>query len=178
MIRLVEALNFRCLRYIRQSLKDFQVLIGPNASGKTTFLDVVAFLGDLLSKGLDDAITLRSSTIHDLFFFHEGQRFQLAVELQIPTDRKKMFAKDETYRYVRYEISIGIEEERNDIQIFDEQVILLNETTAANKKTQRTLFPLAVEPPDSIMHGKQVGGYKKRVVRKVYDGNDNFYSEV
>lgn len=55
MIRLVEALNFRCLRYTRQTLKDFQVLIGPNASGKTIFPNVVAFLGDLLSKGLDEA---------------------------------------------------------------------------------------------------------------------------
>lgn len=35
MIRLIEALNFRCLRYIRQPLRDFQILIGPNASGKT-----------------------------------------------------------------------------------------------------------------------------------------------
>ena len=69
MIRLVEALNFRCLRYIRQPLADFQILIGPNASGKTTFLDVVGFLGDLLSKGLDDAITERSKDIHDLFFY-------------------------------------------------------------------------------------------------------------
>ena len=28
------------------------------------------------------------------------------------------------------------------------------------------------------MHGRQVGGDKKRVVREGYDGNDNFYSEV
>ena len=178
MIRLVEALNFRCLRYTRQPLKDFQVLIGPNASGKTTFLDVVAFLGDLLAKGLDEAIFQRTSTIHDLFFFHEGERFQLAVELEIPRDRKKMLATEQRYRYIRYEVSIGIEEEKNDIQIFDEQVILLQEVTGSKEKIQRKIFPLFVEPPDSIMHGRQVGGNKKRVVRKVYDGNDNFYSEV
>lgn len=51
------------------------------------FLDVVAFLGDLLSKGLDEAILQRTSNIHDLFFFHEGNRFELAVELEIPKDR-------------------------------------------------------------------------------------------
>jgi len=45
MLTLIEALNFRCLRYIRQPLAPFHVLVGPNASGKTTFLDVVAFLG-------------------------------------------------------------------------------------------------------------------------------------
>ena len=36
MIRLIEALNFRCLRYARQPLGPFHVLVGPNASGKTT----------------------------------------------------------------------------------------------------------------------------------------------
>lgn len=41
MIRLVEALHYRCLRYVRQPLDDFQVLVGPNASGKSTFLDVL-----------------------------------------------------------------------------------------------------------------------------------------
>jgi predicted ATPase len=48
MITLVEALNYRCLRYIRQPLGPFHVLVGPNASGKTTFLDVIAFLERLV----------------------------------------------------------------------------------------------------------------------------------
>ena len=43
MISLIEALNFRCLHYVSQPVKPFNVLVGPNASGKTTFLDVVAF---------------------------------------------------------------------------------------------------------------------------------------
>ena len=51
MIRLVETLNFRCLRYIRQPLENFHVLVGPNASGKTTFLDVISFLGQVVSDG-------------------------------------------------------------------------------------------------------------------------------
>ena len=48
MLAQIEALSYRCLRYVRQSLYPFQVLIGPNASGKSTFLDVVAFLADVL----------------------------------------------------------------------------------------------------------------------------------
>ena len=50
MIRLVEALNYRCLRFVNQNLNDFHVLVGPNASGKTTFLDVISFLGDLVGR--------------------------------------------------------------------------------------------------------------------------------
>lgn len=44
MIRFAEALNYRCLRYIAQLLQGFQIPVGPDASGKTTFLDAVAFL--------------------------------------------------------------------------------------------------------------------------------------
>ena len=51
MITLVDgALNYRCLRYVSRPLQPFHVLVGPNASGKTTFLDVVGFLQDLLSE--------------------------------------------------------------------------------------------------------------------------------
>jgi len=37
----VEALRYRCLRFTRQAVKPFQLLVGPNASGKSTFLDVI-----------------------------------------------------------------------------------------------------------------------------------------
>ena len=178
MIRLVEALNFRCLCYTRQALNKFQVLIGPNASGKSTFLDVVVFLRDLLSKGLDEAIRERTSNIQDLFFFHEGHRFELAVELSIPNDRMKMWGRDQRYRYIRYEVCIGRETGSHDIHIFDEQVVLLSQISGSDPKIQRALFPPSIDPPSSIMHGRQVGSDKRRVVRKVYDGNDNYYSEV
>ena len=56
MITRIEALCYRCLRYVSQPLGPFHVLVGPNASGKTTFLDVIAFLGRLVSDGVDAAI--------------------------------------------------------------------------------------------------------------------------
>ena len=56
MIRRIEVLNYRCLRYVSQPLDHFHVLVGPNASGKSTFLDVLGLIRDLLTKGLDDAL--------------------------------------------------------------------------------------------------------------------------
>lgn len=179
MIRLIEANNFRSLRYVRQPLRDFHVLIGPNASGKTTFLDTVGFLGDLLSKGLDDAITERSTDIHDLFFFRQGTRFELAVEMEIPENRLETLGRERGFVSIRYEISIGINEEVGEYQIFDEQVILCDANACATEMPlQRSLFPAPAFPPKSIMHPKNVGKGKKRTVRKVQGGNDNFYSEI
>ncbi|MCB9851984.1 MAG: ATP-binding protein [Phycisphaerales bacterium] len=180
MIRLVEALNYRCLRYVRQPLRDLQVLIGPNASGKTTFLDVVAFLGDLLEKGLDEAITQRSTDIHDLFFFKQGEHFELAVELEIPEERAKLLNHNARYRIVRYEVAIGIDGVTGEYQILDERVVLQSEISKPRVPSEeKTLFPAPSEPPKSIMYGqKNVGRNNQQTLRKVHDGNDNFYSET
>lgn len=45
MITKIEAVNFRCLRNISQTLGHFHVITGPNGSGKTT---VAGFPGDVL----------------------------------------------------------------------------------------------------------------------------------
>ncbi|MFA7238017.1 MAG: hypothetical protein WC058_14235 [Phycisphaeraceae bacterium] len=154
------------------------MLIGPNASGETTFLDVVGFPGDLLSHGLDEAITERSSDIHDLFSFRKGDRFELAVELEIPAAKKAKLPPKPEYRFIRYEVSIGWETKSGEHHIFDEQVILLEESSHTATSKERPLFPDPMLPPTTIMHSKQAGKKKKRIVRKVYERNDNFYSEV
>ena len=50
MISRIEALSFRGLKFVSRGLKPFQVLVGPNASGKSTFLDVVALLSDYIRR--------------------------------------------------------------------------------------------------------------------------------
>ena len=70
MIRLIEALNYRSLRYISQDLEDFHVLVGPNASGKSSFLDVVAFLGQFVTDGLEQAVYERARDFRDLVWAH------------------------------------------------------------------------------------------------------------
>jgi len=61
MITRSEALNFRRLRYVRQDLGPFHVVVGPNAIGKTTFLDVVAFLGRMAGTiGLRRSFSIQS----------------------------------------------------------------------------------------------------------------------
>jgi predicted ATPase len=61
----IEAKNYRCLREVNQTLNPFEILVGSNASGKSTFLDVVAFLSDLVANGLEAAIETRTSNPHD-----------------------------------------------------------------------------------------------------------------
>jgi predicted ATPase len=150
MIRLIEALNFRCLRYVRQPLGPFHVLVGPNASGKTTFLDTVSFLGTLVSEGLAAALDNRSSDFRDLVFGRSGTGFELAIEAAIPDDRKTKLTK--AFDTIRYEVRIGVDEATQEVGIESEKAWL--KTWHDLTTAERTLFP--DEPPrPAVAHYRQ-----------------------
>src|SRR5213594_2309193 len=101
MITKIEALNFRCLRYVNRPLGPFHVLVGPNASGKTTFLDVISFLGQLVDQGLESALSDRAQNFVDLLWKRQGSKFELAVEAAIPEERRSLLT--DKYQFIRYE---------------------------------------------------------------------------
>ena len=72
MITQIEALNYRCLRYISQPLGSFHILVGPNASGKTKFLDVISFLSQLILDGVEKATHERVNNFRDLLWNGTG----------------------------------------------------------------------------------------------------------
>lgn len=84
MIARIDALNNRCLRFVAQDLNPVHVLVGANASGKSTFLDVFALMSDLISLGPDGAIAERVPDFRDLVWMRQQGHFEVAVELIIP----------------------------------------------------------------------------------------------
>lgn len=179
MITLIEALNFRCLRYIRQPLSPFHVLVGPNASGKTTFLDVIAFLGRLVSDGLDEAIYERTSNFKDLIWNREGEGFELAIEAAIPEEYIDKLG-DKDFNTIRYEISFGIDTESKEFIIKTEKVILKKSggRSKTRAKPDSNLFPNQLSnPPQTIITSKG-RRMTRTIVNKMPEGNDKFYSEL
>lgn len=170
MISLIEALDFRCLRYINQRLDRFLVLVGPNASGKTTFLDVVAFLGQLVSEGLEPALNERTQNFQDLVWQGSRDKFELAIELSIPDELTQLLTRKD-YRIIRYEVSIGFAQETGEVQILSEKALL---KVTPLRKQRVGFFDI---PPTTIMTVNRSKGTKK-VITKVSGGNDNFYSET
>ena len=175
MISIIEALNYRCLRYIRQELGPFHVLVGPNASGKTTFLDVVAFLGRLVSDGPEAALNERTNNFLDLLWAGQGDRFELAVEAAIPANLRQKL-KNSAYDSIRYEVSIGLDPDKARLAILWE-TLRLKTPKPFKKERQRSLFP---QPPDPVRTITTQGGTRlaKTVVSKAGAGNDNYYSET
>ncbi len=177
MIKLIEASNYRCLKYVNVGLEPFQVLVGPNASGKTTFLDVVAFLGRLVSEGLDTALQERTQDFRDLTWGREGKKFELAIEAIIPEAIHDKFPAN-GFEIIRYEVAIGIEVETQAPAILGERVLLREGTPKS--KPQRSLFPEALEVPESILSkGQRSKGQPntKTIVSRAPEGKVNFYTE-
>ena len=173
MITLVEALNYRCLAYVQRPLQPFHVLVGPNASGKTTFLDVIGFLRDLISDGLDAAIETRTPNPEELLFRRQGDRWELAVEAQIPDVKREMTQRPYLDR-VRYEVAIGRDETGHGFEFKGERLLFKKDTKA---ETQRSSFPKPSGAPVSLITPSRAANTKS-IINKVPGGNDNSYSET
>ena len=181
MISLVEVLNFRCLRYIRQAMGRFHVLVGPNASGKTTFLDAIAFVSDLVTIGLEKAVAARTQDFRDLVWqrlrevgFDIG--FEIAVEAPIPEERRQLVAEEKRrFDTIRYEVGIGPDSRTGEIVITGEQGFLTRRSATPSRRMP--LFPDPEVPPASIVSRRR-SGTSKALFTKISGGNDNFYAEA
>ena len=178
MITLIEACGFRCLRYVRRPMERFQVLVGPNASGKTTFLDVIAFLSDLVSDGLEAAINKRTQNFADLVWGRENTGFEIAIEARVPEDKRELLAEEyRHYTTVRYEIGIGSDPQTGETVITAEQGALLTASPTSGIQRSLFLFPSPVDPPGTIISSRRSGA-SKSLFSKIPGGNDNFYAEA
>lgn len=174
MIVLIEAKNYRCLRYVRQKIGQFQVLVGPNASGKSTFLDVPALLGDVLLRGVTEPVRDRSADPRSLFWMHQGHSFELSVELAIPADLQAYLGKADL-KHARFEMEIGFNE-ADELMIRSENLWLKPSGHPVGEGGQQHLIP---SEPNYVVspEGKSKPGKWKRIVSKT-TGNDSFESET
>lgn len=117
-VSLLEALGYRSLRYVRQNLEPFQVLVGPNASGKSNLMDVLAFAGDVLRTDLATAIggdqrldvPMRAVDGRHLTWMRQGSSFQVAIEMTIP-EALRSLPEGRPRSTCRYEIAVDVTEE-------------------------------------------------------------------
>jgi predicted ATPase len=173
MFTLVEALKYRCLRDVRRPLGPFHVLVGPNASGKTTFLDVIHFLGDLIADGLDAAILRRAYQFQELVWAQSGDAFELAVEVRIPESQRRLL-NGQTHDGFRYEVALGLDDKGVPV-IVRETGRLRTAGAADDGEPQRSLFPAAGPLRETVFLPKSKQG--RFVFSKRPNQDDNYYPE-
>lgn len=168
----IEALGFRSLRYVSQRLGPFHVLVGPNASGKSTFFDVPAFLGDLQQAGLERAIfgdaalgiPLRAVDPRHLTWMRRGGTFELAVEARIPDGRRDR-PENGPPGVCRYEVAV----QASDRLRIASEILWLTPDRDAGPDRERVEFPNPPEPPESIVTPparRTPAGWRKVLVRE------------
>jgi predicted ATPase len=144
MITKVEASGYRCLREVSQDLQPYQILVGPNGSGKSAFLDVIAFLGGVVSRGLKEAVRDRTENFYDLVWGRTESSFRLAIEATRPE-------VPEVGR-IRYEITAEIDADDDEIVIASERL------TVRDAAGQR--LPVIIRNAEQVSFSAEVGAEK------------------
>lgn len=180
----IQTRYFRSLKAVDQSLGPVQALVGPNASGKTTFLDVIGLLSDLVRNRGDvrETILSRSASFDKLIWQGPGEdhgsrpAFQIAVELPIPESIQAKMADDKRqFTVVRYELEIGFDVDTNEIGL-DHETLWLRTSGDDPPPVQKDMFPLVPKDAPSIFVGTSKRGFKV-AMKKTRGGNDNYYTE-
>jgi predicted ATPase len=181
----VEALRYRSLRYVSQALSNFHVLVGANASGKSTFLDVLALVRDLVQAGATSAVEgdVRQGIAHrapdgrQLVWMNEGTRIELAIETSVPADRRDRL-KNGAGERCRYEIALDV---GGPLAIVGETMWLKPADEPAPASRQRELFPESKQPPLSLVQPPRkhaATGWKKVLSRSEEPDRVTFSSET
>lgn len=160
MIRLLQAKNFRMLRSNSVALQPYQVLVGQNATGKSTLLGALQLIGDVLRGGVNFAVERVAPNFYDLCF-DSSQPIALAVQLSVPIlDREE--------RHLRYEIEIGIDPT---LRVLQENLFILPEE--GQGEPEPSLFG---EEFFTLVHHSVPRSWRK-VVSKTKEGRDYFRDE-
>ena len=125
MITLVQARNYRNLRDVRTPLRDFQLLVGKNASGKSTFMDVIGFVSDFQSSGLEKTVETRSPDPRALVYRGQGDHFVLTLEAAVPSEAGE---KPDGLDTVRYRLAVEVGDQPSECRVRAESLVLTDST--------------------------------------------------
>ncbi len=173
MIKTIEVLFYKGFKYNQIDLQNYNILVGPNASGKSSFIDVLRFIRDILNEGPVSAVEKRSSSFRELIWNQSEYYCEFALEFMLPAN------KGQKYKKARYEIALA-QNEIDGIVIENEQLWLIKEDNGKTRpeKKQLSVFPTEPEAPEHIITLKRrtPSGWRK-IVSKGNKGNDYFRSE-
>ncbi len=180
----IQARHFRSLKSVDQRLSSVHALVGPNASGKTTFLDVLGLVSDLIRNRGDvqETFAARSPSFEKLVWQGRDSSgltpevFQLAVEAPIPSMvQSQMMESNRRYNLVRYELEFGIDAKTNELGLNHETLWLSNDGDNV-LPVQREFFPDSPSDASSIISPKSRPN-STSAIKKTPGGNDNYYPE-
>lgn len=108
-IKTIKISNYKSFRDVELELGRLNVLIGPNASGKSNFIQIFRFLREIISEGLDNAISMQGGVeyIRNLNLISEKDMLEFHISFipeddggfVIPKDNKKYLVSLKSFEY-------------------------------------------------------------------------------
>ncbi|RZN37997.1 MAG: DUF2813 domain-containing protein [Methanophagales archaeon ANME-1-THS] len=98
--------NYKSLKNVELELDKFNVLIGPNASGKSNLLDCLAFLSEIAQKRIDESLNKRGGYEHVAFWGEKGN-IELSINFILGTKASNYLISMSDKGVVKEELSIG-----------------------------------------------------------------------
>lgn len=174
----VQVLNYGCLRYVDVPLERFHVFIGPNASGKSTLMDAIKFVSDVVRDGVEVACRSRTDNFADLVWGRPSdpaeQRFEIALEFALPELVRSMMPESRPYTIFRFELAISPNVETGRLQLTEEAGTLL--LGSSHKVRQMPMFPAPQDSANTIV--QPTGRGRRTVFRKNESGRSRFNAET
>lgn len=129
-IKEIRIQNFKSFKNLEIKLnKNYNVLIGANASGKTNFIQIFKFFKDIINNGLENAIFLQGGIEYFTNInIGSSQNFSLEIVLNLPQNKRiiKKNKKDielEFNEFIYY-FSLGFKKRGLGYKILEEKLIL------------------------------------------------------
>ncbi len=177
-INRIQVLNYGCLRYVDVPLDRFHVLIGPNASGKSTLMDAIKFVSDVVRDGVESACERRAANFADLVWERphepERQRFEIVLDFALPDSVRKLLPPERNFSVFQYELAAGFDTETQRISLLEERGALRPDQPCQAR--QLTFFPAPDPPPESLMRRRPRG--IRTVFSKSETGRSRFNDET
>lgn len=161
MIRGISVQNYRSLRSLEWlQLDRFQVLVGPNASGKSTFLDVVDFVRDCLDGYPVVAVEHRAREFEDLTFMRRGGRIEITLWLSLGPEHEPASPS------IQYRLSLAHD---SDLGVVVHEEELIRGSIAAT---------LPGTPPSFEQRGRKRLVWRSTAGRSTYQRENSSYQDV
>ena len=163
----VSTQNFRTFDNLDVDLQSLNVLIGANASGKSNFLDLIDFIGDIAEYGLEDAIYLQGG-IKEIKNRHIGDSKNFKLNFKVddfehPAFIPSVFEYKSDYliefRIKSFELNLELELEEGDYKVIDEDIEVLWDVVKS-KRDEDEAEEQVVDGKSGIRMYTEEGDYK------------------
>jgi len=174
---------FKAFFYLDREIKNFHILIGPNASGKSTFLEGIELIGKFSQNPINDVIEeVAEGDFLSLIHNRAYDSLALAFEFELGEEHIKYLQKATKKSWnkpkggdavapdiARYEIKFKLDNKKNEIALDHESLLLgiSSRVHPAQRAKLVELFPSSPEIlPEIIVGGKQRAGWYRVLSRK------------